>query len=216
MRRGATLTRESACASFSSAQPDESPSLIENVISRFVRSVGPKRKSHRASFFPSLVMLFVAGRRAPRTNCFRPSVSAGTIPSRRWSGPQWRQGANRGPGEKRESRSLDGGRPGPSGVETHRLHLQTGRAFWGGTAIRISRPHDRMVQPAMADIRRYFDAKFGTGKLVSRARDTDSDVIQTLVGYHWTVGTTMLELFYFSAQHDELVFRTISVDYKAL
>ncbi len=68
----------------------------------------------------------------------------------------------------------------------------------------------------MGDIRRYFDAKYGTGKLVSRARDSDSDVIQTLVGYQWMVGTTMLELFYFSAQHDELVFRTISVDYKAL
>jgi hypothetical protein len=68
----------------------------------------------------------------------------------------------------------------------------------------------------MGDIRRYFDAKFGTGKLVSRTRDTDSDVIQTLVGYQWMVGTTMLELFYFSAEHDTLVFRTISVDYKAL
>src|SRR6202035_5759213 len=33
----------------------------------------------------------------------------------------------------------------------------------------------------MGDIRRYFDAKYGTGKLVSRARDSDSDVIQTLV-----------------------------------
>jgi hypothetical protein len=68
----------------------------------------------------------------------------------------------------------------------------------------------------MGDIRRYFDGKYGTGKLVSRARDSESDVIQTLVGYQWMVGTTMLELFYFSAQHDELVFRTISVDYKAL
>jgi hypothetical protein len=26
----------------------------------------------------------------------------------------------------------------------------------------------------------------------------------------------MLELFYFSAQHDKLVYRTITVDYKAL
>ena len=51
---------------------------------------------------------------------------------------------------------------------------------------------------------------------VSRSRDTDSDVIQTLVGYQWLVGGTMLELFYFSAQHDSLVYRTISVDYKAL
>jgi hypothetical protein len=30
----------------------------------------------------------------------------------------------------------------------------------------------------MGEIRRYFDAKFGTGKLVSRSRDSDSDVIR--------------------------------------
>lgn len=68
----------------------------------------------------------------------------------------------------------------------------------------------------MGEIRKYFDEKYGTGKLVSRARDTDGDVVQTLVGYQWMVGATMLELFYFSAQHDALVFRTITVDYKAL
>lgn len=75
----------------------------------------------------------------------------------------------------------------------------------------IERYNERMGQ-----IRRYFDAKYGTGKLVSRTRDTDSDVVQTLVGYQWMIGPTMLELFYFSAQHDSLVYRTISVDYKAL
>jgi hypothetical protein len=68
----------------------------------------------------------------------------------------------------------------------------------------------------MGEIRRYFDGKFGTGKLVSRTRDTDSDVIQTLVGYQWIVGGTMLELFYFSAQREALVFRTITVTYKAI
>src|SRR6478672_2229075 len=68
----------------------------------------------------------------------------------------------------------------------------------------------------MGEIRRYFDAKFGTGKLVSRSRDTDTDVIQTLVGYQWIVGGTMLELFYFSAQRDQLVFRSITVTYKAI
>jgi hypothetical protein len=68
----------------------------------------------------------------------------------------------------------------------------------------------------MGEIRKYFDEKYGTGKLVSRSRDTDTDVIQTLVGYQWMVGVTMLELFYFSAQHDALVYRTITVDYKAL
>ena len=68
----------------------------------------------------------------------------------------------------------------------------------------------------MGEIRRYFDSKFGTGKLVSRTRDTDSDVIQTLVGYQWIVGGTMLELFYFSAQREALVYRTITVTYKAM
>lgn len=68
----------------------------------------------------------------------------------------------------------------------------------------------------MGEIRRYFDGKFGTGKLVSRTRDTDSDVVQTLVGYQWIVGGTMLELFYFSAQRDALVYRTITVTYKAM
>jgi len=69
----------------------------------------------------------------------------------------------------------------------------------------------------MAEIRKYFDEKYGTGKLVSRGNDHDTNVIQTLVGYQWMVGTTMLELFYFSAQHDPFPpFRVISVDYKAL
>src|SRR6266567_3946313 len=39
---------------------------------------------------------------------------------------------------------------------------------------------------------------------------------RSLLGYQWMVGGTMLELFYFSAQHDALVYRTITVDYKAL
>jgi len=69
----------------------------------------------------------------------------------------------------------------------------------------------------MGEIRKYFDDKYGTGKLVSRSRDTDTDVTQTLVGYQWIVGATMLELFYFSAeQGTDHVYRAISVDYKAL
>jgi hypothetical protein len=70
----------------------------------------------------------------------------------------------------------------------------------------------------MGEIRRYFDAKYGTGKLVSRTRNNDDpDVIVTLVGYQWIIGATMLELFYFSAQHEPYSpIRVISVDYKAL
>jgi len=103
------------------------------------------------------------------------------------------------PGLKRTIFTFKGG--ALAGVE-----LQYEYANWT-----IERYNERM-----GEIRRYFDAKYGTGKLVSRTRDTDTDVIQTLVGYQWMVGATMLELFYFSAQHEALVYRTISVDYKAL
>ena len=68
----------------------------------------------------------------------------------------------------------------------------------------------------MGEIRRYFDAKYGTGRLISRSRDNDTDVIQTLVGYQWVVGKSALELFYFSAQRDPNIFRSITVTYKAM
>ena len=85
--------------------------------------------------------------------------------------------------------------------------------------VELQYEYDRGIEwynTRMGEIRKYFDEKYGTGKLVSRSRDRDTEVIQTLVGYQWMVGTTMLELFYFSAQHDHLIYRTISVAYKAL
>ncbi len=68
----------------------------------------------------------------------------------------------------------------------------------------------------MGEIRRYFDAKYGIGRLISRSRNNDTDVIQTLVGYQWVVGKSALELFYFSAQKEPMVYRNITVTYKAL
>ena len=68
----------------------------------------------------------------------------------------------------------------------------------------------------MGEIRRYFDEKYGIGRLISRARDNDTEVIQTLVGYQWVVEKSALELFYFSAQKEPNVYRNITVTYKAL
>jgi hypothetical protein len=68
----------------------------------------------------------------------------------------------------------------------------------------------------MGEIRRYFDGKYGTGRLISRSRDNDTDVIQTLVGYQWVVGKSALELFYFSAQKEPNVYRNITVTYKMI
>jgi hypothetical protein len=68
----------------------------------------------------------------------------------------------------------------------------------------------------MGEIRRYFDSKYGTGRLISRSRDNDTAIIQTLVGYQWVVGKSALELFYFSAQEGANVYRNITVTYKAI
>jgi hypothetical protein len=68
----------------------------------------------------------------------------------------------------------------------------------------------------MGEVRRYFDQKYGTGRLISRSRDNETDVIQTLVGYQWVVGKSALELFYFSAQKEPMIYRNITVTYKAL
>ncbi len=68
----------------------------------------------------------------------------------------------------------------------------------------------------MGEIRRYFDEKYGVGRLISRSRDNETEVLQTLVGYQWVVAKSALELFYFSAQKDKNVYRNITVTYKAL
>lgn len=68
----------------------------------------------------------------------------------------------------------------------------------------------------MGEVRRYFDDKYGIGRLISRGRDNETEVIQTLVGYQWVVGKSALELFYFSAQKEPNVYRNITVTYKSL
>lgn len=68
----------------------------------------------------------------------------------------------------------------------------------------------------MGEIRQYFDQKYGIGRLISRSRDDNSAILQTLVGYQWVVGKTALELFYFSAQEGPNVYRNITVTYKTI
>ena len=153
-------------------------------------------------------------RRRGTAAAFRFSLERSDLAS--GSGPQWGQGENRFAREKenREVWTVEG--LVHPGLKRTLFTFKEGSLF--GVELQYEYPDWTIERynERMGEIRRYFDAKFGTGKLVSRTRDNDSDVIQTLVGYQWIVGATMLELFYFSAQHDALVFRTITVDYKAL
>jgi hypothetical protein len=57
----------------------------------------------------------------------------------------------------------------------------------------------------------------GAGEMVRResGKDTDSGIRQTLMGYQWNRGDTLVQLFYFSAEETakSLTYRTISVHY---
>ena len=95
-------------------------------------------------------------------------------------------------------------------------------AFKGGLLVQVELQYEypdwnlERYNSRMGEVRRYFDGKYGTGRLISRSRDNDTDVIQTLVGYQWVVGKSALELFYFSAQKEPNVYRNITVTYKTI
>ena len=66
----------------------------------------------------------------------------------------------------------------------------------------------------MSQIRRRIELKYGAGQLIARSKRPEGQVMQTIVGYKWTQGTTALELIYYAAENDSLIYRTVSVHYK--
>ena len=54
------------------------------------------------------------------------------------------------------------------------------------------------------------------GRQIVRRTGPEGTVTQTLVGYQWNLNNTAIELFYFGAQDEANVFRTLSVHYKEL
>ncbi len=67
----------------------------------------------------------------------------------------------------------------------------------------------------MGQIRRSIEKRFGPGQLIARKTEPEGDVEQTVVGYKWNKNNTVIELFYYSAQKESKVFRTLSVHYRA-
>ena len=66
----------------------------------------------------------------------------------------------------------------------------------------------------MGDMRRHLEQRYGLGQLISRKKEPDGQVMQTLVGWKWNQNNTAIELIYFAAQSPSQVFRTLSVHYK--
>ena len=66
----------------------------------------------------------------------------------------------------------------------------------------------------MGDVRRRLEQRYGQGQLISRKKEPEGDVMQTLVGWKWNQNNTAIELVYFAAQSPAQVFRKLSVHYK--
>lgn len=66
----------------------------------------------------------------------------------------------------------------------------------------------------MGDIRKAIQRRYGEGDQIARKNEPNGEVMQTIVGYKWNQNNAAIELFYYSAQNGQNIFRTISVHYK--
>jgi hypothetical protein len=51
--------------------------------------------------------------------------------------------------------------------------------------------------------------------VLARDKQPEGDVMQTVVGYQWQQKSSSLRLFFFSAERDKDVYRTVSLHYRA-
>ena len=66
----------------------------------------------------------------------------------------------------------------------------------------------------MSQVRSTLDRRYGQGQLLTRKTEPAGDVLQTVVGWKWNHNNAAIEMFYYSAENPQQVFRTLSVHYK--
>lgn len=64
------------------------------------------------------------------------------------------------------------------------------------------------------EVRRNVDNKYGIGRLLTRTRSREGDILQTLVGYQWMQGSIALRLYLFTAEKEPNATRILSLHYK--
>ena len=86
------------------------------------------------------------------------------------------------------------------------IELQYGDSTWD--AVKYSQFFD--------EIRQNIDGKYGIGRLVTREKNREGDVLQTLIGYQWMQGTMSLRLYLFTAEKNEDTARVMSLHYNEI
>ena len=63
--------------------------------------------------------------------------------------------------------------------------------------------------------RQRLEDRYGPPTVLARDKQPEGDVMQTVVGYQWQEKSSSLQLFFFSAERDKDVYRTVSLHYRA-
>jgi hypothetical protein len=63
--------------------------------------------------------------------------------------------------------------------------------------------------------RKRLESKYGPPVVLARDKKPEGDVMETVVGYQWQQAKSSIELFFYSAERNADIYRTVSVHYRA-
>src|SRR6476661_5661707 len=63
--------------------------------------------------------------------------------------------------------------------------------------------------------RQRLEARYGPATVLAKDKKPEGDVMQTIVGYQWQQQASSIQLFFFSAERNNDVYRSVSVHYRA-
>jgi hypothetical protein len=63
--------------------------------------------------------------------------------------------------------------------------------------------------------RQRLEARYGPATVLARDKKPEGDIMQTIVGYQWQMQASSIQLFFFSAERNNDVYRSVSVHYRA-
>jgi hypothetical protein len=67
----------------------------------------------------------------------------------------------------------------------------------------------------LTSARQTLEARYGAAKVLVQDKKPEGDVMQTLVGYQWQGEGSSIQLFFFSAERNNDVYRSVSLHYRA-
>jgi hypothetical protein len=63
--------------------------------------------------------------------------------------------------------------------------------------------------------RKRLEARYGPPTVLARDKKPEGDVMQTVVGYQWQQPSSSIQLFFYSAERNNDVYRSVSLHYRA-